>query len=242
MWLIVYREPQEISGDKLASYLGFPGELHMSDTPGTCPAQISEPVIFSHCHRIKYLGFHRETHLESSPKRFIALQRYIDKKLKWTSLSVLLLYISAHCIRIYWFWLDNRRQKVKLVSALFEILLQIDLPLCKSTRDHHWAPRSRSLPWHLRKVETYQPSSGCDPHHTADEFRQVLPNQWMVKIFPRQISWIARRCLRSFLFCKDSSKEKIVNRKPPSLPPEMRQINCHSRAGGLKSCFCQNTS
>ena len=59
---------QEISGDKLASYLGFPGELHMSDTPGTCPAQISQPVIFSHCHRIKYLGFHRETHLESSPR------------------------------------------------------------------------------------------------------------------------------------------------------------------------------
>ena len=103
---------------------------------------------------------------------------------------------------------------MKLVSALFKILLQSDLPLCKPTHDHHWAPRSRSLPWHLRKVETYQPSSGCDPHHTADEFRQVLPNQWMVKIFPRQISWIARRCLRSFFFVKIPPKKRSRTGNP----------------------------
>ena len=63
---------------------------------------------------------------------------------------------------------------------------------------------------------TYAPSrnlSGCNPHYTADKFRQVLQNQWMVKSFLDSNLGLGEK----------SSQEKIAIRKPPFTSQQMRQ-------------------
>ena len=90
----------------------------------------------------------------------------------------------------------------------------------------------------LKAISHHQAAILITQLTSSDKFCQI--NEWSKSSLDRYLGLLEDVCDR--FFCKDSSKEEIANRKPPSLPPEMRQINCHSRAGGLKSCFCQNTS